>query len=136
MKCLSFFIALLVFLNWSGPARSETDIYKLCVGTRTMHVQSQSYNYFSNLDEFAQISISTYWLLGYSAGISLRNPLCGKRISDCINSTSARQRLEILKKKAYDTPETWGADNYLAVYLLQSFAHPCLQGKIPLNKKK
>ena len=126
----------MIVANFSGPVRAEPDIFKLCVGTRTMHAQSRSYNYFSDLDEFAQAAISTYWLLGYSTGISLRNILCGKRIDDCINSTSVKQRLEMLKKKAYDTPETWGAENYLAVYLLQSFAHPCLKGEIPLNKKK
>ena len=76
------------------------------------------------------------WVLPNTSGISLGNLLCGERISSCMDSTSPEQQLAMLKKKAQDSPEKWGADHYTAWYMFKSFIEPCLKGEIPLKKKK
>ena len=136
MKRLSFLIALMIALNWPGPARAEADIYKFCGADRLAYMKAISYNEFSEAHENSQVTFVQFWLGGYTSGISLRDPLCGKRISACIDSTSPNQQLVMLKKKAQNTPEKWGMDHITAIYIFNSFVDPCLKGEIPLKKKK
>ncbi len=104
MKRLSFLIALMVFLNWSGPARAEPDISALCV-SEYVDLRGMTYNFFRGMSEQQRINYITSWLQGALTGLSMTRLNCSKIVSSCINSTSQNQRLSILENEAKDSPE-------------------------------
>ena len=135
MKRLSFLIAFLIALNWSGPVRAGPDILEQCVPA-TFTIKGWSYNDFLNLEKFRREDHISAWLAGFASGSSLKTSICVDRIIDCMDNTSKGQRLVMVEKRAQDSPEKWGAGHIGAQYVYSSFVEPCLKGEIPLKKKK
>ena len=133
MKRLSFLIALMIALNWSGPVRSEPDISAQCLA-KTFMTKGISYNDFNRVSLNDRNNYITAWLHGLHAGVGLKNKICSARMTGCLDSTTVNQRLAMLEKAAKDTPENWNEDHGMSSYILKNFVFPCIRGKIPLNK--
>ena len=137
MKRLSFLIALMIVLNWSGPARAETSLYEQCKGPDpTMVAAGITYNLYRKMDEIERGNYVNSWLYGFNTGISFFYVACGERIGVCHFSTSRDQRAAMLEKEAKVNPQIWGSSHSTTWYMFKSFVEPCLKGDIPLKKKK
>lgn len=134
MKRLSLIIALMIALNWSGPARAELNLLTQCTGAFTF--KSTTYDRFRKAIDVQQKDIISFWLSGLVTGLSLKSEVCSDRILACMDNTSASQRLAMLEKIAKDSPEKWGAASIFSLYMFDAFVHPCLEGEIPLQEKK
>ena len=134
MKRLSLIIALMIALNWSGPATAEINLLTQCIGA--FSAKSVTYNQFRKGVDVQKRDIISFWLSGLVTGLSLKSEVCSDRITDCMDNTSASQRVAMLEKIAKDSPEKWGADHIFSLYMIEAFVVPYLKGEIPLQEKK
>ena len=126
-------VMALIMVLWSAPTSAQENIFEKCVGGNNMTFKGIDYNQFRNIDKTGKNNIITWWLSGYSTGLSIKDISCAKRIGKCIDSTSASQRLAMVEKKASEAPHEWGGDHSFPAFIYQSFVVRCLKGEIPLN---
>lgn len=130
MKVGLFCLVLLLGLM-STPAKAETDMRQQC--DNDWLAKSWSYNQFRQLTPRDKMGLINFWLAGFISGLSLSDVPCSRRISACADSTQPDQQLFMLEKKANDSPERWGENHVVSVFIWTSFVLPCFQGEIALK---